>query len=44
MAKKQKGNRESKKPKTPTDGTKKPKKDPGRYDNAVARLFKNPLP
>jgi hypothetical protein len=33
MSKEQKGNRETKKPKaTAADGTKKPKKDPKRYD------------
>ena len=29
---KRKGNRETKKPKKPSDGTKKKKKDPNRYD------------
>ncbi|AFY62277.1 hypothetical protein [Synechococcus sp. PCC 6312] len=32
MSKKTKGNKETKKPKAPTDGPKKPKKDPKRYD------------
>jgi hypothetical protein len=32
MAKEQKGNRESKKPKSDSDGTKKQKKDPNRHD------------
>jgi hypothetical protein len=31
MSKEKKGNKESKKPKAPSDGTKKPKKDPKRY-------------
>jgi hypothetical protein len=32
MSKEKKGNRESKKPKSKSDETKKPKKDPKRYD------------
>jgi hypothetical protein len=32
MSKEQKGNREVKKPKAASDGTKKQKKDPKRYD------------
>jgi hypothetical protein len=32
MSKEQKGNRESKKPKASSDGTKKQKKDPKRHD------------
>ncbi len=32
MSKEQKGNKESKKPKGESDGTKKPKKDPKRHD------------
>jgi hypothetical protein len=31
---KDKGNKESKKPKKQSDGTKKPKKDPNRYDES----------
>jgi hypothetical protein len=33
MGKERKGNKEAKKPKANTDGTKKPKKDPKRYDS-----------
>lgn len=36
MAKKN-GSRESKKPKKPSDGTKKQKKDPKRYDDPQAK-------
>ncbi|MDS3859422.1 hypothetical protein RIF25_01245 [Thermosynechococcaceae cyanobacterium BACA0444] len=32
MPKEKKGNKETKKPKAPTDGSKKPKKDPKRHD------------
>jgi hypothetical protein len=32
MSKEKKGNKETKKPKAESDGTKKPKKDPKRYD------------
>jgi hypothetical protein len=39
MSKEKKGNRESKKPKAPSDGTKKQKKDPKRHDGSVTRLF-----
>jgi hypothetical protein len=37
MSKEKKGNRESKKPKAPSDGTKKQKKDPKRYDDLFGR-------
>jgi len=33
MSKEKKGNKESKKPKAQSDGTKKEKKDPKRYDS-----------
>jgi hypothetical protein len=39
MSKQQKGNRESKKPKAISDGTKKQKKDPRRYDGTITDLF-----
>jgi hypothetical protein len=42
MTKKQKSNRETKKPKAASDGTKKQKKDSTRHDSTVARLFKVP--
>jgi hypothetical protein len=41
MSKQQKGNKESKKPKATSDGTKKQKKDPRRYDGTVMDLFGN---
>lgn len=37
MSKEKKGNRESKKPKAPLDGTKKQKKDPNRYDGSFGQ-------
>ena len=37
MAKQAKGNREAKKPKKVSDGTKKQKKDPKRYDWPTAK-------
>jgi hypothetical protein len=37
MAKEQKGNRESKKPKAQNDGAKKQKKDPKRYDGLPSK-------
>lgn len=37
MSKEKKGNRESKKPKASSDGTKKQKKDPKRYDDLFGR-------
>lgn len=36
MSKEPKGNKETKKPKAPTDGDKKPKKDPKRYDGPAS--------
>ncbi|GAB4386145.1 MAG: hypothetical protein Kow00121_52180 [Elainellaceae cyanobacterium] len=39
MSKEKKGNRETKKPKAPSDSKKKQKKDPKRHDGAVSRLF-----
>lgn len=42
MSKQQKGNRESKKPKATSDGTKKQKKDPNRYDSNITDLFGKP--
>lgn len=41
MSKQQKGNRETKKPKAATDGTKKQKKDPKTYDGNTTDLFGN---
>ncbi len=41
MSKQQKGNRESKKPKAVSDGTKKQKKNPKRYDGTIPGLFDN---
>lgn len=41
MAKEKKGNRESKKPKAPSDGEKKQKKDPKRHDGSISRLIDN---
>jgi hypothetical protein len=37
MSKEKKGNKESKKPKAQSDGTKKQKKDPKRYDGIVGK-------
>jgi hypothetical protein len=37
MSKEKKGNRETKKPKAASDGTKKQKKDPKRYDGQETR-------
>jgi hypothetical protein len=42
MSKEQKGNRESKKPKADSDGTKKQKKYPKRLDGGISGLFSNP--
>jgi hypothetical protein len=39
MSKQQKGNRESKKPKAASEGTKKQKKDPKRHDGTITGLF-----
>lgn len=39
MSKQQKGNREAKKPKADSDGTKKQKKDPRRHDGPITDLF-----
>jgi hypothetical protein len=39
MPKQQKGNREAKKPKAASDGTKKQKKDPKRHDGTIGGLF-----
>jgi hypothetical protein len=41
MSKQQKGNKESKKPKAESDGAKKQKKDPKRYDGTITGLFGN---
>ncbi|WP_197036070.1 hypothetical protein [Fischerella sp. PCC 9605] len=41
MSKQQKGNREAKKPKKQSDGTKKQKKDPNRHDGLVTRIVKS---
>jgi hypothetical protein len=41
MSKQQKGNRETKKPKTDSNKTKKQKKDPKRHDGTVNSLFGN---
>jgi len=41
MSKQQKGNREAKKPKAASDGNKKQKKDPKRYDGTITGLFDN---
>lgn len=41
MSKQQKGNREAKKPKVASDGTKKQKKDPKRHDGTITGLFGN---
>ncbi len=38
MSKEKKGNREAKKSKKQSDGTKKQKKDPNRHDGPVARI------
>ncbi len=40
MSKEKKGNREAKKPKKESDGTKKEKKDPNRHDGPVVRVAK----
>jgi hypothetical protein len=42
MAKRRKSNRETKKPKAPSDGTKKQNKDLSRHDSSVTHLFKTP--
>ncbi|WP_277879084.1 hypothetical protein [Leptolyngbya sp. FACHB-711] len=39
MSKEQKGNREAKKPKAHSDGTKKQKKDPKRHDGTITGQF-----
>ncbi len=39
MSKQQKGNKEAKKPKAPSDGTKQQKKDPRRHDGSITGLF-----
>jgi hypothetical protein len=39
MSKEQKGNKESKKPKASSDGSKKQKKDPKRHDGNSSGLF-----
>jgi hypothetical protein len=39
MPKQKKGNKEAKKPKADSDGTKKQKKDPKRHDGSIAGLF-----
>jgi hypothetical protein len=39
MSKQQKGNKESKKPKAASEGTKKQKKDPKRHDGTITGLF-----
>ncbi|MFB2768273.1 hypothetical protein ACE1AT_03110 [Pelatocladus sp. BLCC-F211] len=41
MSKQQKGNREAKKPKKQSDGTKKQKQDPNRHDGLVTRIVKS---
>lgn len=41
MSKEQKSNREAKKPKAASDGTKKQKKDPKRHDGNITGLFGN---
>lgn len=41
MSKEQKGNREAKKSKKQSDGTKKQKKDPNRHDGLVTRIVKS---
>ncbi|MGJ5675833.1 MAG: hypothetical protein ACR9NN_19810 [Nostochopsis sp.] len=41
MSKEKKGNREAKKPKKQSDGTKKQKKDPNRHDGIVTRIVKS---
>jgi hypothetical protein len=41
MSTEKKGNREAKKPKKQSDGTKKEKKDPNRHDGPVTRIVKN---
>jgi hypothetical protein len=41
MSKEKKGNREAKKSKKQSDGTKKQKKDPNRHDGPIARIAKN---
>lgn len=41
MSKEKKGNREAKKSKKQSDGTKKQKKDPNRYDGLVTRIVKS---
>jgi len=42
MSKEKKGNKEAKKPKAASDGTKKQKKDPKRHDGNITGLFSNP--
>jgi hypothetical protein len=39
MTKEKKGNKETKKPKADSDGTKKQKKDPTRHDGTISGLF-----
>jgi hypothetical protein len=41
MSKQQKSNRESKKPKTASEESKKQKKDPKRHDGSITGLFGN---
>lgn len=41
MSKEKKGNREAKKSKKQSDGTKKQKKDPNRHDGLVTRVVKS---
>jgi hypothetical protein len=41
VSKQKKGNREAKKTKKKSDGTKKEKKDPNRHDDPVARVLKS---
>lgn len=41
MSKEKKGNREAKKAKKPSDGTKKQKKDPNRNDGLITRIAKS---
>jgi hypothetical protein len=41
MSKEKKGNRETKKSKKKSDGTKKEKKDPNRHDSPIGNVLKN---
>jgi hypothetical protein len=41
MSKEKKGNREAKKSKKKSDGTKKQKKDPNRHDTPLTRILKS---